>query len=121
VEHIFSSASAADFSAGAETRVPSLVYQTYQILRPGFIVAPILAGLDKYFHLLLDRDKCLPPSVNNLTGGHGHEPLPAVGGIEIAAGRGVAFAHAPLRHVDVREKKGLRAGGRHAVDRPACR
>ena len=27
-------------------------YQAYQILRTGFTVAPIVAGLDKFFHLL---------------------------------------------------------------------
>lgn len=91
MEHIFDSASAADFSAEAKTRVSSPGYQAYQILRLGFIVTPILAGLDKYFHLLVDWDKYLPPFVNRLTGGHGHELMLAVGVIEIAAGLGVAF------------------------------
>lgn len=66
-------------------------YQAYQILRTGFTVAPIVAGLDKFFHLLVNWDQYLPAFVNNLTGGHGHELMLAVGVIEIVAGLGVAF------------------------------
>ena len=66
-------------------------YQAYQILRTGFTVAPILAGLDKFFGLLVNWDQYLPAFVNNLTGGHSHELMLAVGVIEIVAGLGVAF------------------------------
>lgn len=66
-------------------------YQAYQILRAGFTVAPIIAGLDKFFSLLVNWDQYLPAFVNNLTGGHGHELMLAVGVIEIVAGLGVAF------------------------------
>ena len=40
------------------TTTPS--YQAYQILRTGFTVAPIVAGLDKFFHLLVNWDQYLP-------------------------------------------------------------
>ena len=63
--------------------------QAFQILRLGFTVAPILAGLDKFFHFLVDWDKYLSPMVNNILGGHGHEFMLAVGVIEIVAGVGV--------------------------------
>ena len=63
--------------------------QAYQILRLGFTVAPILAGLDKFFHLLTDWDKYLPPMVNNMLGGRGHQFMLIVGVIEIVAGIGV--------------------------------
>ena len=66
-------------------------YQAYQILRTGFTVAPIVAGLDKFFHLLVNWDQYLPSFVNNMTGGHGHELMLAVGVIEIVAGLGVTF------------------------------
>jgi hypothetical protein len=69
----------------------SPAYQAFQILRTGFVVAPIVAGLDKFFHLLVNWDQYLPAFVNNLTGGHGHELMLAVGVIEIVAGLGVAF------------------------------
>lgn len=66
-------------------------YQAYQILHLGFTVAPIVAGLDKFFHLLVNWDQYLPAFVNNMTGGHGHELMLAVGVIEIVAGLGVWF------------------------------
>ena len=65
--------------------------QAFQILRFGFAVAPILAGLDKFFHLLVNWDQYLPPIVNNLTGGHGHQLMLVVGVIEVVAGIGVFF------------------------------
>ena len=66
-------------------------YQAYQILHLGFTVAPIVAGLDKFFNLLVNWEAYLPGFVKNLTGGHGHELMLAVGVIEIVAGLGVAF------------------------------
>jgi len=76
----------------AESRSASTPsYQAYQILRTGFTVAPIVAGLDKFFHLLVNWDQYLPAFVNNMTGGHGHQLMLAVGVIEIVAGLGVAF------------------------------
>lgn len=66
-------------------------YQAYQVLHLGFTVAPIVAGLDKFFNLLVNWEQYLPGFVNNMTGGHGHELMLAVGVIEIVAGLGVAF------------------------------
>lgn len=63
--------------------------QAFQILRFGFTVAPILAGLDKFLHLLVDWDKYLPPAANDVLGGHGHQFMMLVGVIEIIAGIGV--------------------------------
>ncbi len=91
MEHIFPGAAATDFSSDAETRVSSPGYQAYQILHLGFTVAPILAGLDKFFNLLVNWEQYLPPFVNRLAGGHGHELMLAVGVIEIVAGLGVWF------------------------------
>jgi hypothetical protein len=65
--------------------------QAYQILRFAFVVAPIAAGADKFFHLLVNWDQYLAPMVNRILGGHGHEFMLAVGVIEIVAGLGVAF------------------------------
>lgn len=64
-------------------------YQAYQILRAAFVVAPIVAGLDKFFNLLVRWDQYLPPVVNKLVGGHGHQLMLVVGAIEIVAGLGV--------------------------------
>src|SRR5262249_61194267 len=71
-----------DARAGASS--PS--YQAYRILHLAFIVAPIVAGLDKFFHLLVNWDQYLPPIVNNFVGGHGHELMLGVGVIEVVAG-----------------------------------
>lgn len=64
-------------------------YQAYQILRIGFTVAPILAGADKFLHLLVNWDQYLPAFVNNMTGGRGHQLMLVAGVIEIVAGIGV--------------------------------
>lgn len=63
--------------------------QAFQILRLGFTVAPILAGLDKFFGFLVNWDKYLSPTANNILAGHGHEFMLVVGVIEIIAGIGV--------------------------------
>ncbi len=79
-------------SRARERAVPvhTPAYQAYRILQAGFVAAPILAGADKFVHLLVDWDKYLPARVNRLVGGHGHELMLAVGVIEIVAGLGVA-------------------------------
>jgi hypothetical protein len=64
-------------------------YQAYQILRIAFTVAPIIAGVDKFLGLLVNWDQYLPPVVNNMVGGMGHEFMYVVGAIEIVAGIGV--------------------------------
>ena len=88
-------AQAISSSAGVASRTSESVsspgYQAFQILRTGFTVAPIVAGLDKFLHLLVNWDQYLPAFVNNLTGGHGHQLMLAVDLIEIVAGLGVAF------------------------------
>lgn len=76
-------------TAGSIEDTGSPAYQAYQILHIGFTVAPILAGLDKFLHLLTNWDQYLAPTVNNILGGHGHEFMLAAGVIEMAAGVGV--------------------------------
>ena len=72
-----------------EASLTNPAYQAFVILRTGFTVAPILAGLDKFFHVLVNWDQYLPAFVNNMLGGHGHEFMYVVGVIEIVAGIGV--------------------------------
>jgi len=69
----------------------SNVQQAFQILRVGFTVASSLAGLDKFFDLLVDWDKYISPVANNVLAGHGHQFMLVVGIIEIVAGIGVFF------------------------------
>ena len=91
MEHIFDSTT--QFGSLNETRadVSAPGYQAYQILRLGFTVAPIVAGLDKFFNLLVNWEQYLPGFVNKLVGGYGHELMLIVGVIEIVAGLGVFF------------------------------
>jgi hypothetical protein len=73
------------------TDISGPAYQAYQILHVAFVVAPIVAGLDKFFNLLVNWEQYLPSFVNRMVGGHGHELMLAAGVIEIIAGLGVLF------------------------------
>lgn len=66
-------------------------YQAYQILHFAFTVAPILAGIDKFFHLLANWDQYLAPWIANRAPMGGHNLMLAVGVIEIIAGLIVAM------------------------------
>jgi len=72
------------------TVAPSSVYQAFWILRIGFTVAPIVAGIDKFFHKLVNWDQYLAPRVANIVG-NPHGFMQVVGVIEIIAGIGVAI------------------------------
>src|SRR5213083_1033337 len=76
-------------SHAASTSSPA--YQAYWILHVGFTVAPILAGLDKFFHLLVNWDQYLPGFVANISPVSPHSLMLIVGVIEIVAGIGVAL------------------------------
>jgi hypothetical protein len=65
-------------------------YQAYLILRTGFVVAPILFGLDKFTNLLTDWTAYLAPAVDRLIPGTASTAMAAVGVIEIVAGLVVA-------------------------------
>src|SRR4029450_10295043 len=65
-------------------------YQAYLILRTGFVVAPILFGLDKFTNLLTDWTAYLPPAVDRLTPRPAPTAMVAAGVIEIVAGLVVA-------------------------------
>jgi hypothetical protein len=66
-------------------------YQAFRILQLGFVAAPILAGLDKFFHLLVNWDQYVSTFVAQLSPIGVHELMFAVGVIEIIAGVGVAW------------------------------
>jgi len=65
-------------------------YHAYQILHWGFVVAPVIAGLDKFFNRLTDWTMYLWSPLGNLVGGAGTF-MRIVGVIEIVAGCLVAF------------------------------
>ena len=78
-------------SAAADSTAASPAYQAFRILQIGFIAAPILAGLDKFFHLLVNWDQYLPSLVTRMSPIGGHNLMLVVGVIEIVAGIGVAL------------------------------
>ena len=70
---------------------PDRARQAFRILQVGFIVAPILFGLDKFFEVLVDWDRYLAPAVTDALPVSGHSLMLAVGVVEIAAGVLVAL------------------------------
>jgi hypothetical protein len=66
-------------------------YQAFWLLRLGFTVAPVLFGLDKFAHLLVNWDRYLAPRIDDLLPGTAHQAMYAVGAIEIVAGLVVAL------------------------------
>jgi hypothetical protein len=65
-------------------------FQAFTLLRIGFTVAPILFGLDKFAHVLVDWDRYLAPEFVDLLPGSAHQLMYVVGVIEIVAGLVVA-------------------------------
>ena len=61
-------------------------YHAYRVLQFAFIVAPIIAGLDKFFHVLVNWDMYLAPAMANLSPIGRHGFMLVVGIIEIVAG-----------------------------------
>ena len=69
------------------------VSQSFNLLRLGFTVLPILFGLDKFTGLMLDHwEKYLASPFNDLLPGNGHQGMYIIGAIEIVAGLVVYFA-----------------------------
>jgi len=80
------------FTAGnARTVAHDPVWQAYQVLHLAFVVAPVVAGADKFFHLLVNWDMYLAPTIANLSPVGGHNLMLIVGVVEIIAGLLVAF------------------------------
>ena len=80
-------------AAAAATRhdLKDPAYQAYSLLRVGFVVAPILFGLDKFLNWLVDWPIYLAPRIDDLVPGNAHQAMLAVGMIEILAGLVVAI------------------------------
>jgi len=66
-------------------------YQAYLILHAGFAALPIVAGIDKFFHVLTDWDMYLAPLVTRLLPFSDHLFMQAVGVVEVVAGLLVLF------------------------------
>jgi uncharacterized membrane protein YphA (DoxX/SURF4 family) len=69
-----------------ETTVKNPAYQGYLLLRTGFVVAPILFGLDKFFNYMVDWPDYLAPWIDRLMPGTAQQFMYGVGVVEILAG-----------------------------------
>jgi hypothetical protein len=74
---------------GGAAQTPT--HQAYQILHWGFVAAPVIAGADKFAHILTNWDKYLAPVLAGLSPIGAHATMLAVGAIEIVAGLIVAL------------------------------
>jgi hypothetical protein len=81
-------------NASVGVRTDSPAHQAYQILHLAFVVAPVVAGADKFFHFLVNWNQYLAPVVTRILPVSADTFMLAVGVIEIAAGLLVAFAPA---------------------------
>ncbi len=77
--------------ATTDTSTHHQVHQAYQTLHIGFTVLPILAGLDKFFHVLTDWNQYLAPFIPQTLGISATTFMMIVGVIEIVAGLLVWF------------------------------
>src|SRR5687768_5462399 len=53
-------------SASIEASRATLVRQAFRALQLGFVVAPILAGVDKFLNMLVNWEQYLAPTLTNL-------------------------------------------------------
>jgi hypothetical protein len=75
--------------AGATAEEPT--YQAFVILHLAFVAAPVIAGIDKFAHLLTDWDKYLSPAYAQISPFSPHVTMQVVGVVEIIAGLLVAL------------------------------
>lgn len=66
-------------------------YQAYMLLYAAFIAAPIIAGVDKFFHVLVNWDQYLAPIVPSTLHVAPHTLMLAIGVVEVVAGILVAI------------------------------
>lgn len=78
-------------ASSVSTDIKNPVFQAYALLRIGFTIAPILFGVDKFAHVLVNWDIYLAPRINDIVPGTAHQAMYAVGVIEIVAGLIVAL------------------------------
>jgi uncharacterized membrane protein len=81
-------AASASLSAADRLKVDP-TFQAFWLLRIGFTAAPILFGVDKFFHVLTNWDRYLAPRLDKIVPGTAHQAMYVVGIIEIVAGLSV--------------------------------
>jgi hypothetical protein len=66
-------------------------YQAFRILQVAFVIAPIVAGFDKFFYSLTNWSQYLSPRAMQMVDGHDRAFFAILGVVEIIAGIGVLF------------------------------
>jgi hypothetical protein len=74
----------------ARPTVREPAYQAYQLLHWGFVAAPTLAGIDKFFNLLTNWQQYLSPAAERVLPFSGHVFMMLVGIVELIAAAIVA-------------------------------
>jgi hypothetical protein len=69
----------------APTDIHEPSYQAFQILHWGFVAAPFLAGIDKFFNLLTHWEGYLSPAFAKLSPFSPHATMQVVGVVEMIA------------------------------------
>ena len=87
-QHTYPSAAA---HAADEVNPSRHAHEAYGLLHLAFVIAPVVAGLDKFFHLLTNWDKYVSPVVARVLPVTVHTFMNLVGVIELAAGLLVVF------------------------------
>ena len=77
--------------AVAPARPDTPAFQAFWLLRVGFTATPVLFGLDKFAHVLVDWDEYLAPQLADALPWSTHQLTYAVGAVEIVAGLVVAL------------------------------
>lgn len=76
-------------SSATSAKGVSTAYQAYRILQIGFVAAPIIAGLDKFFNVLVNWEQYLAPFIGDIIAPGVFMAIAGV--VEIIAGIGVAW------------------------------
>jgi uncharacterized membrane protein YphA (DoxX/SURF4 family) len=66
-------------------------FQAYEILHAGYVIAPLVAGVDKFFNGLVNWEQYLAPEIPEKVGISPRGFMRIVGVIEMTAGIGVAL------------------------------
>jgi hypothetical protein len=77
---------------GVSPRPERLAREAYRVLQVAFVLVPLIAGADKYFHLLTNWEQYVSPLVMGVLGARWtHVFMLTDGAFEILLGLGVAF------------------------------
>lgn len=80
-----------DIARETSSLMPNHDSTAYNVLKLGFVVAPIIAGLDKFFNALTDWTQYLAPVMYETLNVTPETFMMGVGIVEIVAGIGVLF------------------------------